>query len=495
MPTESNRPSRQDLNFDAPGVLAVREDEGQPPEFISQPFDFRVRYQSPGLVLFHLAVALTAGVAAETATKPTVYLQMTADQIHSLKKTNHDTADTNSSNPPFLETVRRRLNGIRSVTRLKFRLYSGKWAKLIVPLDFTTQNASGDLAFEAAESLAVASLFSLYFRHDILAKENYGVYQGAIRQFPDLSTTAKQKYEAMIDLSRLYHGAGGKEHKPREHRGLRPARHRCSSPALGTPASRFSGSTLPFDETPSRQGHRGLLPPYDECVGEEQSPSAVSEAASLVAVSLGGGDCDPPPEYGDTGQRDDVLDPSQRVLAYGNKDGEVRPTSKRKRSITSVCTARTTSPTDAPRPEKFQRSLVALSVDQLMLVLDEQQRQINRLHRNFEESQRRNKELETRCDELEGKCYELENRQAGNEGSLEIMDIAIDELQAKCNALEDRMPDVCDEFRDLMEDMGRTAKEDICKTIDDSVAQDIEEIVDARFNKVKGKIWKALESI
>ncbi|KAI3527212.1 hypothetical protein CABS02_15422 [Colletotrichum abscissum] len=509
------RPPGQNLNFDASHVIAVREeDDGRSSEFISQPFDFRVRYQSPGLVLFHIAVSLADSVA----TKTTVYLQITADQIHSLKKSNHDTTDTNSPNPPpFLENVRRQLNGVRLVTRLQFRLYGCQRAKFIVPRSFTTENVSEDPAFEAAESLAVVSLFSLYLRHDILPRAHFGAYLGAIRQFPDLATREQATYEAMIHASRLYHGDGGKEHTPRDyHCRSRSTRDRDSPSAPGTPSSCGSGSTLPFDDVPQ---YRAPPPPYGERVAESQCPRARLDVADIVAAGLGG-DRDLP-EYGATNRRDDVQDPLPVVLSCGEGDGDVRSTSKRKRSST-VLHATTTYAAYAPRHEKLLRTVFVDANDDsqvtslhaseqqqprvrgehsegLQNTVEQLRKTVRELQKEVEELQAWKKTHTEAFGDVEGTCCQLAERQEDFDDAVGTLYQDVDELGGKHDELGKQLLDVGDEVRDMMDDMKRTAQEEICETIDDSVAKKVEEIVESivesQVNEIKRKICKALQPI
>ncbi|KAF4881095.1 hypothetical protein CGCFRS4_v015902 [Colletotrichum fructicola] len=499
----------QNLNFDATGVIAVREDEGRPPEFISQPFDLRVRYQHPGLVLFHIVISLADSVA----TKTTVYLQITANQIHSLKKSNHDTTDINSPNrPPFLENVRRQLNGVRMLTRLKFRLHDSQRVKFIVPRSFTTENVSEDPAFGAAESLAAASLFSLYLRHNILPRECFGAYQGVIRQPPDLANRVGATYDAMSHASRLYHGDGGKEHAPRDDRGPRSTRDRDSPSAPGTPTSCGSGSTLPFDDVPP---YRAPPPPYGERMSESQSLRTRSDVADIAAAGLGG-DCDLP-KYGDTNRRADVQDPLPGVLSCGEEDGDIRSTTKRKRSPTVLRTT-AKSAADAPRHEKLARTLFFSANDDSQaasLHATEQQQQprvrgeyseglqntveqlrktVRELQKEVEELQAWKKTHQKAFGDLEGTCCQLAERQDDFDDAVGSLSHDVDELGGKHDELGKQLLDVGDEVGDMMDDMKRTAQEEICENIDDSVAKKIEEIIESQVKKIKRKICEALQS-
>ncbi|KAJ0335625.1 hypothetical protein COL154_013686 [Colletotrichum chrysophilum] len=371
---------------------------------------------------------------------------------------------------------------------------------------------SENLAFQAAESLTVASLFSLYLRHDILAKAHFGAYLGAIRQFPDLATPVKATYEAMIHASRLYHGDGGKEHTPREyHRGPRSTRDRDSS-APGTPTSCGSGSTLPFDDVPP---YRAPPPPYGERVAESQSPRARSDVVDIVAAGPGG-DCDLP-EYGDTNRRDDVQGPLPGVLSYREEDGDIRSTTKRKRSTTALRTT-TTSAADAPRHEKLLRTLLVMANDdsqvaslhaskqqsprvrdqhgeELQNTVEQLRRTVRELQKEVEELQAWKKSHKEAFGDLEGTCCQLEERQDDFDDAVGILSHDVDELGGKHDELGKQLLDVGDEVRDMMDDMKRTAQEEICKTVDDSVAKKIEEIVQSQVNEIKRKICNALQPI
>ncbi|GJC97849.1 ankyrin [Colletotrichum higginsianum IMI 349063] len=300
----------------------------------------------------------------------------------------------------------------------------------------------------------------------------------------------------MVDVRRLYHGAGGKVHsRPPAHDPLSTKEHCCSSPAPATPAS--CGSTLPFEDVPA---DRGSPPPYDECSSKGQSLKAGLDAAAIVAESLGP-DCDrdpDPPEYGDTERRKNVLEPSQGVFfPLRNTDTHVQPIKRKRAPTAAVCTA-ATSTLDAARPDKLQRSLFAGLDSRLVHVLEQQQQQIHTLQQMFKESQKRNEKLEARCDELERKCGELEDGQSGNVETVENLDIAVDELQARCDALEKQMPDVCDEMEDLKEKWLKECREEFeenerGESIEDSMANQIREGVETELNQIRRRVLRALE--
>jgi len=480
-----------DFDFEASEVIAVREDEGQPPEVIEQCFELRVRYSSPGLVSFRL-FPVPNGVP----TKSTACLQIRANYIESLEKMLYDKASTKCPSPPCLEAVRWRLRGMQSVTRLQFQLHTDSHIDLITPLDFDTGNTVSEPVLNARASLmslATSSRFSMYFRHDILRRKTFLMYKRAIRDFPHLTENKKHEYECMVDVRRLYHGVGGKVHRPHDHHGSPSTKEYRSSPALATPAS--CGSTLPFEDVPP---DRDSPPPYDECSSDGQSPKARVEAAAIVAESFRR-DCDHgPPQYGDAERRNDVLDSSQGVFPLGNADIHIQPI-KRKRSRTTVYTT-TASTLNASRPDKLQRLLFADPDSLLMRVLEQQQQQqqqIDDLQQMLKELQKRNRELGARCDELEEKHTELEDCQTGNAETVGNLDIAVDELQARCDTLEKQMPDVCDEMEDLkekwLEECREESKGNERDSIQDSTAKQIRERVEAELNQARGRVLKALQ--
>lgn len=482
-------------DFVVPEVVAVREDQGRAPEIIPQQFEFRVRYSRRGLVLFCLVVSF----ADSASTKTTVYLQITADSLESLDRTDYNETDTNAQNPPYLENVRQQLKGMHSITRLQFRLRSGEGIQLAVPLDFTLEKIPDDTprsTFEFAESLAAASGFSLYFQHNVLKKENFLKYEAAILLSASLTEALRNSYKGMRNVKRLYNGVGGKVHIPRDHHHDSPsARERCSSPAPGTTAS--CGSTLPFETVPRLQ--QESPPPYDECLSEGSSPRVRLDAAAIYVKSPGSDRA--PPEYGDTERRHNVLDTFQGVLPCGNGDTDtIPPTTKRKRPLPAVCMTRATT-RGASRLEKIPPSpLVDLNesnVAQLLELqrqqIELQRQQIEQLQKNIEELQKWNKELEGRHDELEGDCSQLEKRQDQTDDAIDNLSIDVNELEDKYEELGKQMPDVCDELKDWSENMGDTFKKEICKLIEDSMAKQIEECVEAQADKVRKRIRQALQ--
>ncbi|KAK1990863.1 hypothetical protein LX36DRAFT_553278, partial [Colletotrichum falcatum] len=148
-----------DCDFEACEVIAVREDEEQPPEVIEQCFELRVRYSSLGLVSFRLLPASDG-----MPTKTTPWLQIRANCIESLEKMLYDKANTKSPSPPYLETVRWRLKGMQSVTCLRFQLHTGGHIDLITPVDSHPEATSGEPILDPQASLmtlAAASRFSI----------------------------------------------------------------------------------------------------------------------------------------------------------------------------------------------------------------------------------------------------------------------------------------------------------------------------------------------
>ncbi|KAK2022073.1 hypothetical protein LX32DRAFT_645837 [Colletotrichum zoysiae] len=460
-----------DFNFDAAGVIAVREDS-EPPEVIGEAFHLSIRYSDSASVLFRLSHSINSA-----SPDTTVYLQIRVDCIESLERTIHDNAHNSTPSPSCFEAVRQRLNGIQSITRLKFKLCGGSNAQLIVPFDFTIGKLSEESVWNthgSPRSLAAASLFSLYFRHDILTKKKFKKYNWAIGQFPCLPETKKQRYEYMADVDRLYIGARGKVLK--DNGGIStPAREHCTSPTPATPLS--CGSTVPFD-TGSR---RGSPPPY-------------------VAAIFAGSPCGDhdPPQYGCTERLHNALDPAEGVLSYGNEDTNAHLAPKRKRTSASGHTTRPSS-AEALRPGKLQRSLSADSDDlgRVMCLLERQQRQIDQLQQSLGESRRENEALKRRCDDLEGRWSELEHCKDDIVGNIDNLDVEVDELQARCDTLEKQMPDICDDMEERKGQIVEEFRKKMGESIEDAI-EAFEDViakrVDAKVNQVKRKICKALQS-
>ncbi|KAK1976167.1 hypothetical protein LZ30DRAFT_735287 [Colletotrichum cereale] len=508
-------PSKPD--FTVREVVAVREDPGRPPKVIPQRFELRIRCSPQGLVLFRLDISFTDSAS----TKTTVYLRITADSLDSLDRTDYDKTNANTQTPPYLEDVCNRLNDMNSVTRLRFRLRGGEGFQLVVPLDFDVDKILGNTArsaFEGTESLAAASWFSLYFQHDLLTRENLSTYKRAVPSSTSLEALRKL-YKGMRSVNRLYNGIGGKVHIPRDHRRSPPSRERCSSPASATTAS--CGSTLAFETDPRLPESP---PPYAEYLHVERSPRVRSDdaAAAIFAKSPAGGLA--PPEYGDTEQPYDVLDLSPPAFC-GKQDINTHATPKRKRSFAAVCSPRTTArgashaakippsisldSDDENNAARFlhlfelqrqqleqqrqqleqQRQQLELQRQQLQL----QHEQIEHLQKDVGELQRWNKKLEGLHDELEADCLGLETRQDQADDAINNLSVEVSELEDKYVEVVHQIPDVCDEFKDLKENIGDTFKEDMCKLIEDSMAKQIVECVEAQADEVKRKIRQALQ--
>ncbi|KAH9225239.1 hypothetical protein K456DRAFT_1418748 [Colletotrichum gloeosporioides 23] len=507
MSTESShdKPSGQDFKFDASDVIVVLEGEGRPPEVMEQHFQLRARYSPHASVFFRLFPVID-----NVSTTTTACVQVKAGDIISLEKEVYGKVNAANPGPAYLEVVRGLLNGMHSVACLRFQLRSHGTIDLIAPADSDVDSAPGHRSLDTCaslRSLAAASLFSLYFRHDILRRKTFNKYVWAVGQFSLLTETEKQPYNCMVDVRRLYHGAGDKVHAPLDHHGPAPARDRCSPPAPATPASCGSGSTLPFDEVPPYRGRRGSPPPYAACVTEGQSPKAGSDAASILDTSPAA-DCELR-EYGDTKPRDASLDPHLGAPPCGNED--LRPTAKRKWSIRA-----TTSPaTDAPRPEKLQRSLFVDPDDESRIAIlhelqqqmrqrdqqnEELQNTVDQLRATVGELQKRvevlqtwKKKQEEVVGDLEGTCSHLAERQDDFDDAVDCLSGDVDELAGKHDELGKQMLDVGDEFQDLMEGMVCKAQEKIRKSIEDGIAQQIQEAVEAQVNEVRRKISKALQ--
>ncbi|KAK1561604.1 uncharacterized protein LY79DRAFT_531098 [Colletotrichum navitas] len=485
----SNKP-----DFVAPRVVAVREDEERLPKDTSPQFELRVRCSRQKLVLFSLVASFAHGASAKT----TVYLQITADSLDSLDRTDYNEADVNTANPPCPENIHQQL-GMRSVTRLQFRLRSGEAIQLVVPSDFTPEQIPDDMAqsaFEFAESLAAASRFSLYFQHNILKKESFFKYKAAIPPSTSLTDDLRKSYRGMRDVRRLYNGVGGKVHAPRGVcHASPPARERCSSPAAATASS--CGSTLPFETIPRLQEESP--PPYDECLSGKHSPGIRSDSPPSPSKSPGSDHA--PPRYGDTEQRCNVLDASQDVLPSGGKDGATCTPTKRKRSFTAGCSTATTTK-GAPRLDKIQRSLfvdavveksdIAQILELQREQIELQRQQIQQLQKNVEELQRWNRELKMRQDELEEDCSRLEKRLDRTDDTIDNLSIDVTELEDKCDELGKQMPDVGDELKDWKENMGDAFKEDICQSIEESMAKQIAECVEAQADDMRRRVREAL---
>ncbi|TQN73721.1 hypothetical protein CSHISOI_01679 [Colletotrichum shisoi] len=111
---------------------------------------------------------------------------------------------------------------------------------------------------------------------------------------------------------------------------------------------------------------------------------------------------------------------------------------------------------------------------------------------NVEKLQRRVERLEERYEELEEDCSTLKEHQ--EQTDVDIGDLLTDVIELKTGYEEvmKQIPDVCDEFKDLKEGMEDTLKENIHEFIQDSMAKQIAECVEAHVDEMKGKLRQAL---
>ncbi|KAK2020772.1 hypothetical protein LX32DRAFT_291998 [Colletotrichum zoysiae] len=450
-------------DFVVSNVVAVRQDEGQPPEIIPQQFELRVRLSQQKLLLFCLIASFAPDGAS--ASKSTIYLQFTADSLHPLHRVVYNKINPNPRDPSCLDHVWKLLQDTKNVTCLQFQLRSGRRIQLAVPLDFNPEKITDNTiqsAFRSAESLAAASSFSLYFRADALRRRSLREYNAAIRR--PLTEELVRSYKDMLDVKRLYNGIGGKAHEVHISRGHRDGsprtRESCSSPTSA--ASTVScGSTLPFDTVPRPPESP---PSYEEYLNEGQSPRVGPDAAATVISTKGLADNLAPPEYGDTEQPHDVLDP--KGVPCGSQDINKHLTTKRKRSVTSICTTRIVA-TDASQPKK-------------------------ELQKHVENLQAQVKRLEKRHDDLEGDCCMLQKRQDEIDDDVNNLQVDVDELGNTCENLGNSMLDVCDEFNDLKDTMRGTPEADQCKW-SENMAKELGEYVRAEADEIKRKICQALQ--
>lgn len=495
--TAENKPTEDDIDFDpdfsiTSNVVAVLEDKGRPPKVVEQLFTLRAHYHPKSSVLFRLFP-----VTDSASTRITHCLQIKAGDIKSLEKEVYGTANRQIPPPPWFGAVSSLLSGMKSVACLQFQLHSPSNVDLIKQADFSTENTPGEPVpdtWASLESLATASLFSLCFRHDLMTNKKFKKYQWAIGEYPNLAEERKKAYECMVDVRRLFHGAGVKVPVPGVDHAPPPTRECCSPPTPGTSSS--YGSTLPFDVVP-----RGSPPPYNACPSEGSSPRAKSGAAAIFATSPRG-DCDLP-EYGEAERRDDVLDSSKGVLPDGNKDIDIPSTPKRKRLCTTKCTTQT-SVKDVRRPEKSQRFVLGNSADesQIWSLIELQSQQIRRqgqqieeLQKTIEGLQRWKKQHEGLLGDLEGTCFQLGERQDDVDDVIGSLSQDVDDLAGKHDELGDQLLDVSDEVRDCVDQIERTVEENIREAVQSSMVKEIEVIVEAEVSKVKRKLWEALRPI
>ncbi|KAK2053634.1 hypothetical protein LY76DRAFT_265294 [Colletotrichum caudatum] len=468
-------------------VFAVCEDEqdGRQPKLLDQPFQLYVSCKPSSSVFFRLKVSLTNG----TSRKVMVYLQITPDRISSLRHTTCNSADIENPSPPCLEHVRQKLGGKRSVTRLQFQLHSAAHAQLVVPIGFTLDeppDSPARRAFGFANSLAAASLFSLYLSHNVLSMTKFQSFAGALEQFPTLSAVQRQRYARIVDLRGLYNGTGGMEITPEGHNGSplpNVDQNGCTTP----PTADSCATTVPFD-TPSR--YRDSPPRYEECPVEERQPKARSDAKATSVESLSGHPA--PPEYTDTEQQHHVFNASKPLLHRRSDDIDIRQTCKRRHSFAAGSPSMALMGT-AQRPEKMQRSRIAdsdCSRARLELLLEQQRRQIKQLQKDMEELKRRNTELEGRYSEVEETCCDLESRQAETKDTIESILTHTGELDDECEKLGKQMPDMYEEVEDTVKELvGEWVQENMAEIIKGH----IDEQVAAQIALVKTKMCRALQ--
>ncbi|KAK2060054.1 hypothetical protein LY76DRAFT_625476 [Colletotrichum caudatum] len=469
-------------------VVAVREDEGRKPEIIPQQFELRVQYSQNECILFCLVIRLVDS----DSNKIIFYLQITADSLDSLERTNYSKTHAKAQTPSYLDDVRKQLKNIRSVTRLKFQLHSRKGIQLVVPPKFDSKKISDDIvrsAFQSVELLAASSMFSLYFQHNVFTVDNFQRCAAAVGR--PATAESRKSYNDMLDVKRLYNGRGGIVHNPRGHRhGLPPTRERCSSPASATTAS--CGSTLAF-ETDPRPGESP--PPY----AERKSPTVRSDAAATAISAKSPGAV--PPRYSHI-KRHDVLGPFQCVSHCGSEDTDLRPTAT-KRPFTAVCTTRMTAG-GASRPQKVPRSrfvdsdqskvelLITLQHQNLELQqqLELQGQAIKQLLKDVEELRRGKNKLEGRQDDLEADYADLKEHQDGTTADIEDLSIDVAELKGKYDEVMEQIPNLCDEeFKNSMKEM---FEEDMCNLSEDRMAKQIGECIEAHVDEMKRNLRQAL---
>ncbi|KAK1955911.1 hypothetical protein LY78DRAFT_728575, partial [Colletotrichum sublineola] len=368
-----------------------------------------------------------------------IYLQITANTVNSLEQTTYSKTNTRAQNPPYLNNVYKQLKNIHSVTRLKFQPHSSKGIQLAIPLKFNPKEISNDMAqstFKSAKSLATASMFSLYFQHNILTAQYFQECLAAVLQPP--TEELRKSYKDMLDVKRLYNSHSGRVHKPHGHRhGSPPTREGCSSPASATTAS--YGSTLAFETKPRP---KESPPPY----AKRKLPTVRSDAA-VIAISAKS-PSHVPPRYSCI----------KRVRHYGSKDTNIHPTAT-KHPFTTVCTTRTTAG-GASRPEKIPqvqfvdpdqskvKLLFTLQRQKLKLQqeLELQGQAIEQLQKDVKELRREKNKLKGRHNNLQADYANLKEHQDRTKADMEDLSINIIELKGKYNEVAEQIPDVCDEF-------------------------------------------------
>ncbi|KAK2001443.1 hypothetical protein LX36DRAFT_746978 [Colletotrichum falcatum] len=468
-------------------VFVVCEDEqdGRQPEVLDQPFQLYASCKQSSSVFFRLKVSFTNGASR----KIVVYLQITPDRISSLRYATFNANHMDSPSPPYLERVRQKLGGKRSVTRLQFQLHNGAFAQLVVPTGFAFNeppNSPARRIFDSAHSLAAASSFSLYLPHNVLSMIKFQSFARALEQFPTLSADQRQLHARMVDLRGLYNGTGGTEILPKDQPGG-PLPDRDGKRSITPSTTDSYATTVPFD-TPSR--YRDSPPRYEECPGEERQPKARSDPTTISVESLS--DHAAPPEYRDTERQHKVLDASKRALHRVSEGINSRQTCKRRHSFAAGSTTMALMG-NAQRPEKMPRSqLIDPDCSQIRLeaLLEQQRQQIKQLQKDMEELKRRNAELEGQYNEVEETCHDLESRQVETEETLESILTHTGELDDECEKLGKRMPDIYEEVQDTVKDLlSEWIQENMAETIKGHINQQVA----AQIAQVKTKMRRALQ--
>ncbi|KAF6824711.1 hypothetical protein CMUS01_10123 [Colletotrichum musicola] len=411
-----DKPTEDDTDFDiTSNVIAVLGDEGRPPQVAEQLFTLRAQYHPDSSVLFRLFP-----VTNSTSTRFMHCLQIKAGDIKSLGKGVYGTAKRQTPPPPWFGAVSSLLGGMKSVACLQFQLHSPSNVDLITHSDFNTENMAGDPApdtWASLESLSTASLFSLCFRHDLITNKTLKKYQWAIREYPNLAAERKKAYECVVDVRRLFHGAGVKVPMPGVDCTPPPTREYCSSP---TP----SASTLPFDTVPRDSGASPHPPPYDACPIEGLSP-----AATPFGNSRGG-------DYG-LWEYDDSEQQGDAVNSCNNQIGIL-----------------------------FQS---------LFQQIKEQGQQIEELQKSNKELQEWRKGHERLLSEVEGSCFQLGQRQDDVDDVIGSLSQDVDDLAGKHDELSGQILDVSDEVRDCMEQIDCTVEESIHRVMQKEIEEAVKD--------------------
>ncbi|KAF6802586.1 hypothetical protein CSOJ01_11501 [Colletotrichum sojae] len=456
-----DKPTEDDTDFDiTSNVVAVLGDEGRPPQVVEQLFTLRARYHPDSSVLFRLFP-----VTNSTSTRFMHCLQIKAGDIKSLGKGVYGTAKRQTPPPPWFGAVSSLLGGMKSVACLQFQLHGPRNVDLITHSDFNTENMAGDPApdtWASLESLSTASLFSLCFRHDLITNKTLKKHQWAIREYPNLAAERKKAYECVVDVCRLFHGAGVKVPVPGVDCTPPPTREYCSSP---TP----SASTLPFDTVPRDSAASPHPPPYDACPIEGLSPAATPLGNSP------GGDCGLW-ECDDSEQQGDAVNSCRGVLVHGNEEINIRSPSKRKRQHV---------PEHGRHPEKLQRRLFGIPGDNQIGILfqslfqqiKEQGQQIEELQKSNEELQEWRKGHERLLSEVEGSCFQLGQRQDDVDDVIGSLSQDVDDLAGKHDELSGQILDVSDEVRDCMEQIDCTVEESIHRVMQKEIEEAVKDEV------------------